>query len=88
MSPVSKVFHAKVTVNIGLKRLVKEIGVEHLRSEHINLTLSKTKRRMDIGTLVVPFDQTFHPLHISRSSKIGPIGGRKICLKTKMTFWE
>ena len=41
-----------------------DIGVEYLRSEHTNLTLSNTKRGTDLGTLVVPFDQTFHPLHI------------------------
>ena len=41
-----------------------EIGVEHLRSEHINLTLSNIKRGTDLGMLVVPFDQTFHPLHL------------------------
>ena len=28
------------------------------------LTLSNTKRGMDLGTLVVLFDQTFHPLHV------------------------
>ena len=27
-------------------------------------TLSNTKRGTDLGTLVIPFDQTFHPLHI------------------------
>ena len=31
---------------------------------HKNLTLSNTKRETDLGMLVVPFDQTFHPLHI------------------------
>ena len=31
----------------------------------INLTLSNTKRGTDVGTLVVLFDQTFHPLHAS-----------------------
>ena len=45
-----------------------EIGVEHLRSEHINLTLSNTKRGMDLGTLVVPLDQTFHPLNVFSGS--------------------
>ena len=35
-------------------------GITGLSSEHRNLTLSNSKR----GTLVVPFDQTFHPLHI------------------------
>ena len=35
-----------------------EIGIEHLRTEHIKLTLSNTKRGTDLGTLVVPFDQT------------------------------
>ena len=29
----------------------------------IILTLSTTERRIDIGTLVVPFQQTSHPLH-------------------------
>ena len=28
------------------------------------LTLSNTKRGTDLGTLVVPLDQTFHPLHL------------------------
>ena len=28
------------------------------------LTLFNTKRGTDLGTLVVPFDQTFHPLHV------------------------
>ena len=27
-----------------------------------SLTLSNTKRGTDLGTLAVPFDQTFHPL--------------------------
>ena len=40
-----------------------DIEVEYLRSEHTSLTLSNTKRGTDLGTLVVPFDQTFHPLH-------------------------
>ena len=38
----------------------KKTGVENLRSEH---TKSNTKRGTDLGTLVVPFDKTFHPLH-------------------------
>ena len=40
-----------------------EYGVEHLRLEHTNLTLSNIKWGTDLGTLVVLFDQTFHPLH-------------------------
>ena len=48
--------------------MVKDIEVEYLRSERISLTLSNTKRGTDLGTLVVPFDQTFHPLHLSRFS--------------------
>ena len=39
-----------------------EIGVEYHRST-FNLTLSNNKRGTDLGALVVPFDQTFHPLH-------------------------
>ena len=31
-----------------------------------SLTLSTTERRMDLGALVVPFMQTFHPLHLLR----------------------
>ena len=38
------------------------IGVEYLRLEHTNLTLSNTKRGTNLGALVVPFDQTCHPL--------------------------
>ena len=44
-----------------------EIRIEYLRLEHINLTLSNTTRRMDLGTLVVPFDQTFYPLHYNQN---------------------
>ena len=39
------------------------MGVEHLRSEYINLTLSNTKQGTDLGVVVVPFEQTFYPLH-------------------------
>ena len=40
-------------------------GINTLSGSFCNmyLTLSNTKRGTDIGTLVVPFDQTFHPLH-------------------------
>ena len=42
--------------------------VEYLRSEHTNLTLSNTKQGTDVGTLEVPFEQTFHLLHLSQFS--------------------
>ena len=29
-----------------------------------SLALSNTKKETDLGTLVVPFDQTFHLLHL------------------------
>ena len=38
-----------------------------LERQNTCLTLSNTKRGTDLGTLVVPFNQTFHPLHIFRS---------------------
>ena len=38
-------------------------GDRSLRLEHKDLTLSNTKWGTDLGTLVVPFDQTFHLLH-------------------------
>ena len=34
------------------------------------LTLSTTKQGMDLGSLVVPFDQTFPPLHLYYTSTI------------------
>ena len=40
-----------------------DIEVEYLSSEHTSLTLFNTKRGTNLGTLVVPFDQIFHPLH-------------------------
>ena len=40
------------------------IGVEYPRSKHIYLTLSNNKRGTELGMLVVPLDQTFHPLHL------------------------
>ena len=43
-----------------------KIGVDYLRSEHTNLTLSNTKWGTDLGMLVVPFDQSFHQLHTSQ----------------------
>ena len=45
--------------------LYKNIGVKNL-STSTCLTLSNTKRGTDLGTLVVPFDQTFHPLYIRK----------------------
>ena len=36
---------------------------------NINLTLSNIKRGTDLGTLVVPFNQTFHPLHTLNAEK-------------------
>ena len=77
------VFHTIVTVNIGLKKVVrmvtsiplieclcykperinKDIGVE-TTDTNTCLTLSNTKQETDLGTLVVPFNQTFHPLHV------------------------
>ena len=43
-----------------------KIGVDYLRSEHTNLTLSNTKWGTDLGMLVVRFDQSFHQLHTSQ----------------------
>ena len=45
---------------IGNFDFVHRIGVEYLRSEHTNLTSSNTKWGTDLGTLVVPFEQTIY----------------------------
>ena len=42
-----------------------DIEAEYLRSEHICLTLTNTKRGTDLGTQVILLEQTFHPLHRS-----------------------
>ena len=55
---------------IGNFDLGHRIGVEYLRSEHTNLTLSSTKRGTDLGALVVPFDHTCHPLHRAINQKL------------------
>ena len=59
-------------MNIGLKISDIEIGVEFLRSDHTNLTLSNTKLGTDLGMLVVQLDQTFHPLH--KWGELGRVG--------------
>ena len=75
-------FHTKVTVNIGLKEVVRMVTSipsirclcykpEHKRvkkttDKSTSLTLSNTKRGTDLGTQVVPFDQTFYPVHSYR----------------------
>ena len=43
--------------------LNKDIGV---RTSDMStcLTFSNTKRGTDLGMLVVPYDQTFHPIHV------------------------
>ena len=56
--------------------LVKDFYWEHFKTRTLDLrtsdmstclTTSNTKRVTDLGTLVVPFDQTFHPLHLSHA---------------------
>ena len=58
-------------IDIGLKHVVRMvtsipsiryIGVKTTDTS-TSLTLSNTKRGTDLDMLVVPFDQTFHPLH-------------------------
>ena len=62
--PNKTLFNSYERLLLGTLNFGHRIEVKHLRSEHKNLTLTNIKPGMNFGRLVVPFDQTRHPLHI------------------------